>query len=217
MNEIPFEKRIKGYARSELEDVLRHIDKDKWPDRFALVQEELAVRPPEKEACPAAPPRILTSREITSVAAKIIAAYLIFSIVFSIPIWVAFAYRQIDNVPVVLALAAISAVLALLAIRVIRQFANRLLPIEGERLDLRVSAFQIERVLLRCLGLYFAIGTVRDIVSNVITIGHWQNRESDLTLTYVNLCTGVAVFLIALSLIAKPAKWMHAMRKLRRL
>ncbi len=217
MNEIPFEERVKKYTRAELADILHNIDKDKWPDRIAIVQEELATRPPDKEASPAASPRILTGREITSVTAKLVAAYLIFSIILSIPILVAFSYRQIDNLPVVFALAGIGVVLGLLTIRALRQFANRLLPCEGERIDLHVYAFQIERMLLRCLGIYFAVSTIRNIIRSAIIIGHWQYKESDLTLTYVDLFTGVAVFLIALSLVAKPAKWMSAMRKLRRM
>lgn len=217
MKEIPFEERIKGYTRAELDDILCHIDKEKWPDRAELVREELASCAPEEKESRKVPTGMLTSREITSIAAKVIAAYLIFSVILSIPIWVAFAYRQIDNLPVVLALAAIGVILGLLAIRAVREFANRLLRVEGERLDFHVNAFRLEQVLLRCLGLYFAVGTVRDIVRDAITIGHWQYRWSDLTLAYVNLFTGIAVFLIALSLIAKPAKWMSAMRKLRRL
>lgn len=171
----------------------------------------------EDPANRASAPRILTSREITSVAAKLISAYLLFHIVLSIPIWVAVADRQFGSAPVVWALGGISVILGLLAIRVVRRFANRLLPVDGERLDLHASAFQIERLLLRCLGLYFAVGTVRDIVRHAITLSHWRYKATDLTLTYVDFFTGIAVFLVALSLIARPVQWMRAMQKLRRL
>lgn len=159
----------------------------------------------------------MTNREITAVAAKLIVAYLLFMVVLSFPIWVTHAYNMIDNKPLVLLVSGIGVVLGIIGVHYMRNFAHSLRADGADRAEVSVTGIQIEKILLRCLGLYFSIHASRDAVQSLISIGHYSNQGRDLFLTHVNLWTSVAVLLIGLSLIAKPMQWIWALRKLRRL
>jgi hypothetical protein len=57
-DDIPYHERIKGYSLEDLVDVITHIDRDHYPDRYELVLREMDKRraemqpPPEKAALP---------------------------------------------------------------------------------------------------------------------------------------------------------------------
>ncbi len=42
--EIPYEERIREYSRDGLKDALHHVDREKHPDRYELLQQELGRR-----------------------------------------------------------------------------------------------------------------------------------------------------------------------------
>ena len=43
--EAAFVESLAGYSLSELEDIYAHLDRDAFPERFDLVQEEIQARP----------------------------------------------------------------------------------------------------------------------------------------------------------------------------
>jgi hypothetical protein len=52
LDEIPYHERIKNYTMDDLIDVITHIDRDNYPDRYSLVLQEIEKRAAALKAPP---------------------------------------------------------------------------------------------------------------------------------------------------------------------
>jgi len=163
----------------------------------------------------------MKSKEITAVAVRLVIIWLFFSAIISFPIWIAMSLRLIENKIIAIIVAAFCTAIACTLSIILWKMSNKLIRESNESgeddIDLKLTPTSLEKLLLRCMGLYFLLVNLKPVVIGTIQIYKYKSPNYDLTYVYIDFFEALAFLFIGLFLIAKPQKWFLAIRKIRRL
>jgi|AntAceMinimDraft_9_1070365.scaffolds.fasta_scaffold13242_2 hypothetical protein len=161
----------------------------------------------------------MTSREITSVALKCLAIYLLFTAIVAFPVLLP-AVGRIDTlgwrIPAVLGSSLIIAAAGYFTWRIANSLIRTCRDTPTDQLHITFTPTQLEAILFRVLGVYFVVGYFRPFVKNIIAFRLDQSQGYGFSSTILDILIYLGVIILGMFLIAKPKAWVQLLKKLRR-
>ncbi len=161
----------------------------------------------------------MTSREITSVALKCLAIYLLFNAILAFPILLAVSSR-IDSlgwrIPAVLACSVIVAAAGYFSWRIANSLVRTSQNTPTDKINFNLTPMKLEAILFRVLGVYFVVINLKPFVRSIATFSLSQSKNRGLISTNFDLLAYLGVIILGLYLVAKPKEWVQLLKKLRR-
>jgi hypothetical protein len=160
----------------------------------------------------------MKSREITAVALKVVAIYFLFQAVIAIPAMLVVIYRNLEKLDITIFVTA-AGIAAAFGLAVGMWNLSKKLIIEQnttptDNLVFNMTPIKLEKIILRCMGLYLIITNLRQTIYDAIII--FQYSFSDITpAMYVNVFVDLLILFISLTLMASPLKWLMVIRRIR--
>ncbi len=167
----------------------------------------------------------MTRKETTAIALKCFAVYLIAQVIISLPVLVGICLKlgyfgQHDTpVSIIISISLLSVMLGLAAALLLWKLTNNLLTTEiiSESAQSELGAEEIIKIILACMGVYFAIGAVVAFPRVFVDFQIAKNSTDHQPLVSgVNLLSVVLQIIFGCILIAKPARWARVLKKLRK-
>ncbi len=158
----------------------------------------------------------MTNRQITSLAVKLIAAYLFFNLVISFPILVTFPSLTGAGPVISYTVAAICVLIGVIGAVSLWKFANRFNIKTEDEMEIKVSAVDFESIILRGVGLFYVIDHFGRLIQTIISLCSTEPEyNAHLSNYYTSLMISIIVLIVAFSLIARPSIWINCFLKLR--
>lgn len=162
----------------------------------------------------------MKSREITAVAIRIVIIYLLWCTIASFPIWLAAAFRFIEWKAIAFTVTGICLAIAIGLIVILWRLSKKLISESSNSsendMDLKLTPVSLEKIILRCIGLFLMVTNLGTVVSSTIEICKYR-QGYDMTFVYIKLIESLALLSFGSFLIAKPRHWLYAIRKIRRI
>jgi len=163
----------------------------------------------------------MKSREITAVAIRIILIYLFFQLIVGIPamMLIGFNNRITQTHPTFAVVVGVVGViiacgLMLMLWKLSQKLILRQNVADSDQVAFKLTPVKLEKIILRCLGLYIFVTNLKPTVYDAIYICRYR-FQTDLTTTYINIVFDFLLLCFGLFLIARPAQWLLAIRKVR--
>ncbi len=160
----------------------------------------------------------MTSREITSVALKCLAIYILFNAIVISPIILATSSHLGPlgwRIPVVLGISLIVAVAGYFTWRLANSLIGTFKDTPTDQLNIFVTPIQLEAILFRVLGVFFVVTSLQPFVRNLILLRLDQTKGYELDLVPFHLLAYFGVIILGMFLIAKPKAWVQLLKKIR--
>lgn len=157
----------------------------------------------------------MTSKQLTGVALKCIAVYLLFTAVVAFPMWIYFVQRAVGTVPplaspvmttiLVIVCSLITVGFALLAWRLANGLAAVVSAPPTEDIHVNITPRRLEEILFRVLGVYLAITHLKPFVNELLRRQMQAGGRFDTREIHWNLFATLGVLVFGLVLTFKPA------------
>jgi hypothetical protein len=166
----------------------------------------------------------MTSRQLTAVALKVLAIYIIYSAVVCLPLYLRAYWDHVEDkiwgIIGITVMICISGVVAWTACKFARSLASDIRSAEHESIVTLIDKAQIENVLFRILGLYVFSTHLRPVVDNFffirMKIYNTLGEVPDLHKHRVSLIVDLVILAFAISFILKPSFWQEKFKTLDR-
>ncbi len=165
---------------------------------------------------------IMTRKETTVIALKCFAIYLVSQVLVSLPLLAGIglklgSYGEHDTSGFFIAsMCFLSVALALLTAFFLWKLTNSLLLKETmvESIPPEIGVNEVIKIILVCMGIYFAIGALIAFPRAFVEFQIAQNNPTyEIELPLVELVSHILQFIFGYTLIAKSAKWAKLIRE----
>jgi len=160
----------------------------------------------------------MTSREITSVALKCLAIYLLFNAILVFPVMLTTSSYLGSlgwRITVVLSTSLIVIVAGYFIWRLANSLIGTFKDTPTDQLNISVTPIKLEAILFRVLGVYFVVTSLQPLVRNLILLRLDQTKGYELDLVPFHLLAYFGVIILGMFLIAKPKAWVQLLKKIR--
>jgi len=167
----------------------------------------------------------MTSKELTGVALKCLAVYLLFSAILVIPMGIMsidrFAsYQDVDrfgwSVLAALVMCVVMVVCVILVWRVAKSLVRTCETTPTDELHCDISPSSLEAMLFRVLGVYFIVSNMKPFIVKLASFQSWKALGYDLRAPVIEEIALLATIVFGMWLLAKPQAWVELLKKLRR-
>ncbi len=169
----------------------------------------------------------MTSREVTGVALKCLAIYLLFIGIIAIPGGVITYNRFIQTargtvsglnwaVLVALGSCVVIAIFGLLAWRVGTSLLRTVRDTPTDELRCEISPLDLEGMLFRVLGIYFIVSSLKPFLYNLIGFQLFDYKGNAFTIQVIEEVALLATIVLGMFIVAKPRAWVRLLGKLSR-
>ena len=159
----------------------------------------------------------MTSKQITAVALKCLAIYLLFQAVVAFPMWILFARQVTDGegvsplatvvatAVIVIIVSAIAIGFAFLAWRLANRLTLQVTTPPVDDIHVNITPRRLEEILFRVLGVFLAVTHLQPLVGNVVRRQLMKAGEYSTSLITWDLLSLLMVLIFGLLLTFRPA------------
>ncbi len=160
----------------------------------------------------------MTSREITSVVIRSAVIYILIQVILGVPVAFFYWHEFIKSPQVAVFLFSLVLISTVIMCIGLWRFSKKLIEkniADSEDRMINISTVRLEKVILRCLGLFFFATNLHDLVYDVCMLFMPPNQYNNVDVKLM-VVVDVAVICFSCFLIVSPGKWVGVIHKLKK-